>query len=190
MQAAFCGPPNIVLIAFEPGHAEVLSANPRHTLHVPITMSAGSTGSSRNGASISDASFATCAYPMVGEPVKFVAAHALPLPQVRMLTPASVDMYQFCGLVGSMATVPPSPAEICGQADVVVAAPVAAVPFAPSPANRVAGSVGCSAKRTTSASEPRPELRFWKWVASSAEQGVCCWFTPSSERQRPPSLPT
>ncbi len=127
---------------------------------------------------------------MVGDPVKFDAEHVFPFPQVRILTPAPVETYQFRGLVWSMATVPPSPVAICGQAAVVVAALVAAVPFAPRPARRVAGSVGFSAKLTTSASEPRPEFRFWKWVASSVEQGVCCWFTPSSERQTPPSLPT
>src|SRR5208283_2915035 len=175
---------------FDPGQAAVLSASPRHTRHVPIRTSVGCAGSSRNGGSIREASFETCVVPMVGGPVKFAAAHVLPLPQKRMLTPAPVETYQFCGLDGSMATVPPSPAESCGQADVVVAAPVAAVPFAPAPTRSVAGSVGFSAKLTTSASEPSPEFRFWKWVASSGEQGVCCWLTPSSERQRPPSLPT
>src|ERR1035437_10038040 len=109
---------------------------------------------------------------MVGGPVKFAAAHVFPLLQVRKLTPASVETYQFCGLVWSMATVPPSPVAICGQAVVVVAADVPAVPFAPRPASSVAGSVGFWAKLTTSASEPTPEFRFWKWVASSVEQGV------------------
>ncbi len=54
------------------------------------------------------------------------------------------------------------------------------MPLAPTPTSRVAGSVGCWAKLTISAREPRPVLRFWKWVASSGEQGVDCWLTPSS----------
>ena len=126
--------------------------------------------------------------PMVGAPVKLAAVQAAPRVHWRMLTPAAVETYQSEGLVGSMATVPPSPVESCGHAP-DVEAEVAAVPFAPRPTSRVAGSVGCWAKLTISAREPRPPLRFWKWVASSGEQGVDCWLTPSVDRQRPPSLP-
>jgi len=97
---------------------------------------------------------------MVGAPVKFAAAHAFPSLQYRTLTPAAVDTYQFCGLVWSIATVPPSPVEICGHAATVAAAPVPAVPFAPNPASSVAGSLGCCAKPTTSASDPNPPFKF------------------------------
>src|SRR5665213_655338 len=104
-----------------------------------------------------------------------------------MLIPAPVEIYQSSGLVWSMATVPPSPVASCSQG--VDGDDVAAVPFAPRPTSSVAGSVGCWAKLVTSANEPRPLLRFWKWVASSAEHGVACWLTPSVERHKPPSLP-
>jgi hypothetical protein len=89
-----------------------------------------------------------------------------------------------------MATIPPSPAEICGHAARVLAAEVDAVPLPPTPTTSVAGSVGCWAKLTTSASDPNPAFKFSKWVASSGEHGVCCWFTPSVDRHNPPSLPT
>ncbi len=97
-------------------------------------------------------------------------------------------MYQSCGSLGSMATVPPSPVASWGQGVVDGLVEVAAVPFAPRPARSVPGSVGCWAKLTISAREPRLVLRLVKWVASSAEQTGACWLMPSDERQRPPSL--
>src|SRR5664279_2465860 len=74
-QAVLCEPSNAGLMLFDPGHAAVLSTSPRHTRHVPIRTPVVCAGSSRNGGSISDASFATCVVPMVGEPVKFTAVH-------------------------------------------------------------------------------------------------------------------
>src|ERR1700733_8021631 len=100
-----------------------------------------------------------------------------------MLTPAAVETYQRRGLFWSIATVPPSPVDSCGhEAEGEKAVEVEAVPLAPRPASSIAESVGCWAKLTTSASEPRPPLRFWKWVASSAEHWVPCSLTPSVER--------
>ena len=91
--------PSSALIAFDPGHPAPLCTGPRHTLHVPISTSFASAGSRIQGAVISDASFDTCAYPIVGEPAKSEAPHALPFPQYRTLTPACVDTYQFCPLL-------------------------------------------------------------------------------------------
>src|ERR1700679_2467369 len=189
-QAEFCGPPSSLLMAFVEDHTAPFAASPRHTRQVPITIFEVSAGSSSQGVSIRESSSATCAAPIVGGPVKFAAVQPLPSLHCRTLTPAAVETYQSSGLFGSIATAPPSPGESCGHTVVrEEAADVAAVPFAPRPTSKVAGSVGCCAKLTTSASEPMPLFRFWKCDASLAEQGVPCWLTPSVERHRPPSLP-
>src|SRR5271163_2170706 len=107
-----------------------------------------------------------------------------------MLTPAPVETYQFAGVSGSIATTPPSPSASCGHAVFADAVEVAAVPVAPSPTSSVFGSLGCSAKLTTSASDPSPPFRFSKCVASLAAHALPCSFTPSSDRHSPPSLPT
>src|SRR5437868_10137560 len=109
--------PKSALIALDPGQPDPLCADPRHTLHVPITASLARAGSSIQGGATSEASFDTCAYPIVGVPAKSAAPHALPFPQYFMLTPASVETYQFLEFVWSMATGPPSPAATCAHAD-------------------------------------------------------------------------
>src|ERR1035438_9258110 len=67
LHAAFCGPPSIALMLFEPGHAEPLAAGPRHTLHVPITTSLAISGSSSSGGSLREASPSPCAWPIRSE---------------------------------------------------------------------------------------------------------------------------
>ncbi len=89
-----------------------------------------------------------------------------------MFTPAPVETYQFAGVAGSIATIPPSPAASCGHAAAGRRAQVAAVPFAPSPTSSVLASLGSWAKLTTSASDPSPPFRFSKCVASLAAHGA------------------
>src|ERR1700761_6936358 len=75
-QDEFCGPPRSLLIAFEADHEAPLPAIPRHTRHVPMTMSDESAGSSSHGASIRELSPAVCADPIVGAPLKSLARQA------------------------------------------------------------------------------------------------------------------
>src|SRR5579864_4298408 len=96
----------------------------------------GSTGSMRKGAGevMVIPSPPTLALEIIGFKPKSVGVQAPACEHRCMETPAPLLIYQFDGLVGSMATGPPSPLRISGQTAVgplVFLTP--AVPLAPSP---------------------------------------------------------
>src|SRR6202789_696893 len=185
-------PPSAGLKALALDQEEPLAAGPRQTRQVPMRMLEVSAGSRSVGAASWAMSPSTCVEPMVAGGRKLEAVQLPPSGQASRFTPAPMGSYQLAERTGSMEGRPPSPVESCGQGVKVEAVVVAAEPFAPRPAMRVLGLAGSCAKPTVTASEPpvpMAALRLSKWVLSEEEQTLPVSATPSSERQRPPSLP-
>ena len=109
---------------------------------------------------------------MAGVVPKLAGVQALVEAQWRIETPAALLAYQLLmELVGSMAVGPPSPLRTSGQlAAAVGAVTMPAKALAPKPPSMVAAVDLDWARDSTSASEGRLGLRFWKWVASALEQ--------------------
>src|ERR1700735_4662938 len=108
-----------------------------------------------------------------------------------METPAALLAYQLLLVEeGSTATGPPSPPRISFQSPGVAGALAMPVtPLAPRPASMVEAEACDCARESTSASEPRLLLRFWRGEASVVAQTEPVSATASRLRQRPLSLP-
>ena len=168
-------------------------AGPLQTLQVPISNCVGSSGSTRKGAGavIVKPSFATSAFVTTGLVPKSAGVQAPSFEHKWIETPAPLFTYHFAGLAGSTATGPPSPPSISGQfvvGPVVLFTP--AVPLAPRPTIMVYGEAPTGDMLSTSASDPIPPFRFWKWLASVDAHADPVSPMASSERHSPPSLPT
>ncbi len=190
VQAVGLVPSNAGLRALEVDHEALEAAGPRQTRQVPRMTLVVCCGSRSVGASSRLASWLTWASPMVAGGMKLEAVQLEPRVHCARLMPAPMASSQLVGVLASSDGKPPSPDESCGQEVSDEADVVAVEPMLPRPARRVLGSVGCCAKPTTSAREPIVVLRLSKWVLSLGSQTEPVSATPSSERHRPPSLPT
>ena len=160
--AAFCGPPNILLIAFAADHSRPAArrpsphpARPNHHLRRQRRIKQPRRIHQRIVAH-PPAPSQSSAHRQSPPP----HTHA-PFEQCRTLTPAAVDTYQSDGFAGSIATVPPSPAEICDHAPPQLPPLRRRRPIRPQPhQQRRRDPSDARAKLTTSASDPNPPFRF------------------------------